>query len=289
MTLIVRTAMLGTLIALIGTIASADWLRLGSWNIEHLGSNEESTVPIALAEAIHLTGIDILALQEIYDNDERADTKANTQLDAAFAILNEIEGNNWTYEMLPNKSRRDTSQLVTVAWNQARVAKVGDAFRIPIEREGHEWDRHPHALKFSAGTGKTDIVLIALHMKADYRGDFSAQRGREAQLLVDQLDIVNNHFGGDNDIVLIGDLNCDTADEPALLVFAGAGFDDLNKTDEPTHIRWGALDRVLVPAQPEFKYTRQYVLTAADSEAFDLYLSDHQIILAPIKVTTDDD
>ena len=47
---------------------------------------------------------------------------------------------------------------------------------------------HSCSVLASAGTGKTDIVVIPLHMKADYRGDFAAQRALEAHELVEQLD-----------------------------------------------------------------------------------------------------
>lgn len=280
---------------LLTSTAYGDWIRLASWNIEHLGRNaDESTVPKALAEHIFLTGADIMVFQEIYDNDNTNATRTNTQLTAAFEHLEQRTGDVWQYEMLPNRRDEDDRQLIVVSWNTQRVEKVGDALRLNIQRQGNEWHRHPHAIKFSAGREESDIVVIPVHMKADYRGDFSEQRNIEAQALIEQLPAIRQHFD-DTDIVILGDLNCGEASEPAMAAFAGAGFRDLNANDTATHVRYGPLDRILVygsrdsEAHREFSFTRQYVITAADSDVFDHYLSDHQVITAPIRVIADDD
>ncbi len=273
---------------LISAPASADWIRLGSWNIEKLGQSGEETGPKPVAEAIHLSGVDILAMQEVYDNDGDNKTKTNTQLAAAFEILDGIPGQTWKDAVLPNRSKSDKSQLVAIAWNTERVTKIKPALRLDIDRLATEWDRHPHAIQFSAGPDKTDIVVIPLHMKADYKGDYSSQRELEARELTAELAKVRDHFG-DEDIVIIGDLNCGNADEPALEEFGKAGFRDLNAKDTATHVEYGPLDRVLVPRQDEFLFSRMYILTAADQDQFDRYLSDHQIILIPIRVLPDDD
>ena len=285
----IKPFILGTCLILAASTSFADWIRLGSWNIEHLGRMEdEATGPKAIAEYVHLSGLDILAMQEIYDNDGVGATKTNIQLNEAFEVLNQVAGHDWEYIMLPNKSSGDKSQLVAIAWNKDRVKKIGDELRISINRQGNEWDRHPHAIKFQAGTGMTDIVVIPVHMKANYNGDFSEQRGLEAQALIQALDSVKTEFD-DEDIVIIGDFNCGTTDEPAIQALLAEGYRDLNSRDGATHITWGPLDRILVPGDEEFVFSRQYSLTASDSEAFDRFLSDHQIVLTPIRILDDDD
>jgi hypothetical protein len=143
-----------------------DWIRLGSWNIENLPRGTGQPAP-ALAEYLRLSGVDILALQEIHDTDVGPDRK-NERLDEVVAILNQDTSLNWTYQLFANKVSNDTSQLVGVVWNTRRVSIVGNPFRIPVV-DNHDdqfdaWDRHPHAVKFSAANGKTDFVIIAVHM-----------------------------------------------------------------------------------------------------------------------------
>lgn len=49
-------------------------------------------------------------------------------------------------------------------------------------------------------------------------------------------------------------------------------------------------DRVFVPEdQPEFRFSRQYVLIAADADAHDGFLSDHFMIVVPVRIQNDDD
>jgi endonuclease/exonuclease/phosphatase family metal-dependent hydrolase len=282
--------------------ASADdWVRIGSWNIEHLGNRSFGQHEKALAEHIRLAGPDILALQEIYDNDENDDTRTNTRLDQVFNILNGDPGQDWDYVLFANKQTNDKSQLCGLAWNKKRVSKVGNGLRINVVDDNDEfflWDRHPHAVKFSLGASKTDIVVIALHMKAN-TSDFAAeQREVEAEKLVGQLDAVKAHFDDnendddvEQDIVLIGDTNCKKAGERSLLIFEDAGFKDLNAADRTTFVSGDApFDRALVPEeQTEFRFSRQYVLISCDAEEHEKYLSDHHMILVPVRIEPDDD
>jgi endonuclease/exonuclease/phosphatase family metal-dependent hydrolase len=281
-----------TLIAVLAICTQAalaqDWIRVASWNVDQLGREGEHSSPKALAEYISIAGADVLAFQEIYDNDGVTDTKTNAQLSEAFEIVNQRPGNAWEYEMLRNRREGDTNQLVVISWNKERVSKEGVARRISIDRTGSEWERHPHAIKFSAGAGKTDLVVIPLHMKADDEGDYSSQRKAEAELLVAKLDEVRA-VTNDEDIVILGDLGCDDSREPALEVLTNAGFTDLNARDTRTHLRAGPLDRAFVPEEDEFLYSRLFILAPADSTAFENALSDHRMIIVPVRILDDDD
>jgi len=275
-------------------VVNADWIRLASWNIEKLGTNADESAPVALAEHLHLTGVDVILMQEIYDNDGNSTTKTNSQLDETFRILNEETGQDWTYEMFPNRHAGDKSQLLATAWNRSRLKKIGETYRLEFDRTGNEWDRHPHAIKLSAGDDKTDIVLVGIHMKANFQGDFSEQRAKEANILVEALPEIQNRFE-DYDVIFAGDFNCKSNDEPAIKQLEDIAYRDLNGKDKETHVQYGPLDRILVPtpgvneSAAEFSFSRQYILTAADSDAFDEYLSDHLMILTPIRILEDDD
>jgi endonuclease/exonuclease/phosphatase family metal-dependent hydrolase len=277
-------------------VRAEEYVKIGSWNIEHLGKRTQGQNPKALAEYIFLAGVDVLALQEIYDTDGKPDTRTNGKLDQVFELLNKLPGQKWQYRLFANANKKDTSQLCGVAWNTARVTLVGEPFRIPVvdddpNDEYRLWDRHPHAVKFSAGKGKTDFVVIPLHMKSNVDGvQFGKeQRKREAKALRDVLDKVRDHFK-DKDIILIGDTNCLSASEEALQIFA-ADFIDLNAGDLSTFVTGKSpFDRILIPrGQPEFKFSQQYALVATNSQKHDQRLSDHFLILTVIQIDKDDD
>jgi predicted extracellular nuclease len=215
-----------------------DYIRLAAMNIEHLGGRTPGQRPIAIAEHIFLASPDILVLEEIYDNDEENDTRTNEELTTVFELLRQNELHDWDYVLLPNKAINDKSQLCAVAWNRKRVSIVGEPMRlnVSVNDDPHNcWDRHPHAIKFSRGENKTDLVVVPLHMKANpgVGQDNSAeieQREHEAQLLVSQLDEIVAEFM-DNDIVLLGDTNALRTAEDCIQEFVAAGYEDLNERD----------------------------------------------------------
>lgn len=278
-------------------VRADEYVKIGAWNIEHLGHRNFGQHPKALAEHILFAGVDVLALEEIYDTDSNSSTRTNAKLDEVFALVNQQPGQNWEYLLFANKDQTDTTQLCGVAWNKAKLSKVGDPFRIPVvDNPGDEfdsWDRHPHAVKFSAGTNKTDFVVIPVHMKSNVDGaSFGReQREYEAKALVAKIDDVRNHFQ-DKDIIIIGDTNCLNASENAITQFKQKGFKDLNEADLVTFVNSASspFDRIFVPKDRDgFKFSRQYGLISSDHDAHDGFLSDHFLIMTLFRVLTDDD
>lgn len=277
----------------------AEHLVIGSWNIENLGG-ERQQKPVALAELLRMTGVDLLSIQEFHVTHLEAGQRRNRIFDQVIELLNVDPKNDWTYEILPNREDPDRQRLCGVAWNRARVRKVGPAFKIPVQQPAGErkiWHRQPHGVKFSAGEGKTDLVLVPIHMKSNRSMPGKGprfgreQRGAEARSLVDQLPALVAHFQGEKDLVLAGDTNCLDTGEKALIAFRGAGFRDLNVSGATTHVRRGtAFDRILVPHdQPEFKFSSQYVLTPTSFITYHEDLSDHLLVLTTLKIVEDDD
>jgi len=278
---------------------AVDYIRLAAINIEHLGSRTPGQRPIAIAEHFLLASPDIIVLEEISDNDEEDGTRTNEELTSAFKIINEDGQQEWKYELFANKHANDKTQLCGVAWNAKRISKIGDTLRIDVHDDNdpfNSWDRHPHAIKLSRGDGKTDIVVVALHMKANtLRGDNDPnidQRSHEAELLVGQLDEIRENFS-DDDVVLLGDTNILQSNEPSMRKFREAGFVDLNEKGAPTFVDGKApFDRILVPRGREgreFAFSRQYVLRACDPGAHKEFISDHQMVVTVVKVMDDDD
>ncbi|MFT7642942.1 MAG: putative extracellular nuclease [Pirellulaceae bacterium] len=272
-------------------------VRIGSWNIENLGDRYKEQQPAQLARHLATANVDVLALQEIWDDDGDDSKMCNTTLNAVFAQLNEEPNNDWHYILFPKRDPSELKQHCGVAWNRGKVKTVGKPLKIDVQYANEAtWKRHPYAVKFSAGQGMTDFVVIPLHMKSNYTvaglPPTEELRKAEATALIQKLGSVFKHFH-DEDVVILGDLNCLNASEPGVAKYVDFGFRDLNRTDTITYVksRDGApFDRLLVPRyQPEFKYATQYGLAPGDRFDHVDKLSDHMLIFGSFRVMQDDD
>ncbi len=284
--------------------AAKDYIKIGSWNIENLGQRRWGQNRFAIAEYLQLADLDVLALQEIHDTDGEGAPYRNKKLDQVVTLMNERDGQDWKYELFPKRDADTTFQLCGVAWNSARVIKVGAAHRIPLDHQNDGlWDRHPYAVKFhAAGDGKNDIVVISIHMKSNLRKTGAppptTRRAREAKALAAAFAKISTHFK-DQDIIILGDTNCLKADEAALSTFKQLGLRDLNGKDVSTYVSdlrfddddiGPAFDHILIPSnQPEFRFSQQFILQPADRTAHDKALSDHLLIMTSIQIANDDD
>ncbi|MBM79826.1 MAG: hypothetical protein CMJ78_04445 [Planctomycetaceae bacterium] len=271
-----------------------DYIKVGSWNIENLGERKYGQSHFALAEHIQMASVDILALQEIHDTDGPGAPFRNSKLDQVMELLSERTGQTWQYELYPKREPEKTYQLCGVAWNSERVKKIGKAFRIPLDhKDGSLWSRHPYAVKFQAAGGKNDLVIISIHMKSnvtkDGAPDPAIRRANEAKALAKVFDTVKKGFN-DEDIMIVGDTNCLAADEDAMKSLVDLGLKDLNAKDATTYVTGAPFDHILVPKdQPEFKYSKQYILAPTDPRAHRGSMSDHMLILTPVQIIDDDD
>jgi endonuclease/exonuclease/phosphatase family metal-dependent hydrolase len=281
--------------------SAQDTLMLGAWNIEHLGfpgsrsglGKNIAQAPLDIAAYIASSDVDILALEEIGDDDNNALTRTSSTLNQAFALLNAAPGQNWTYVLFPKRQAGQTTQLTGLAWNQAKVQMVGQPFQVPSldnpSAPGNEWDRSAHAVQLTAGSGKSDIVIVPVHMKSNIGTNTDDQRAEEARLLTAQLSVIQAQFS-DDDIVILGDTNCLGSDEEAISVFVTAGFTDLNVNDDPTTFKGPApFDRILVTASDEFTTQDFDVIKTMAPDDHKKRLSDHYMVVTTVTVGADVD
>ncbi|MFM9962115.1 MAG: hypothetical protein ACKV2Q_12915 [Planctomycetaceae bacterium] len=303
-----RTLLLLGIVASWSTICSAaDTIRVGAWNIEWLGvaANRTGTgknvaqKPKELAKYLTESGVAVLALEEICDDDGDDDTMENKTLNDTFAKLNEGGVAEWKYELYPKKDADGVNQLnqhVGLAWNAKKVTKQGDAYRPPVDDFHADYnllERGVWAVKFSAGNDKTDFVLIPLHLKSNRGGPAvtSQQRAVEAGRITAILAHIEAQFD-DKDIVLLGDINALNGAEPVVEKFADSGFRDLNSADEPTYHSGAPFDRIFVKEnQDEFADSELTVFREPDRTDAEhrMQLSDHFMVICDFKVTADND
>jgi endonuclease/exonuclease/phosphatase family metal-dependent hydrolase len=154
--------------------------------------------------------------------------------------------------------------------------------------------RRPVGVKFETAPGKTDVVVVVVHLKCC---NAAGHRAAEAKALIDALEPLRAATG-DRDILLIGDSNISRHDEPAVGVLGDAGFRDLNESDQSTYVSGGALDRAFVPpgengrpTQPEFANSRFTVVRRGPvpQQEYRRRLSDHYLVYTDVRLTNDDD
>ena len=293
-------------------------LRIGTWNIEWLGQAQKRSgaatntaqKPETIADYIAQSGVGVLALQEIVAGGDRPRSGV---LDSTTAALKRRTGSDWRYVLFPGRER-EPSQLTGILWDTSRVNPIGtDGKRLAPEADAQPaalqvqlpkmrgtrtrlWNKPPYAMKFSTGQGKTDFVLIVIHMKADYQEDHALTREEEAKNLIEALPSVRKAFT-DEDIIIAGDTNTTKVDEKALRILAGAKLVDSNLKADRTNWREGSMDKVFFPAaQPKFKDRAGDVLSDRFLESkrwraldFKKNLSDHFLVSTAITIMADDD
>lgn len=281
-------------------------LRVGSWNIEWLDNPAMRSGPAKgvqqsaedLADYIGASGVSVLALQELATNAPDGSSTSDT-LNAALAILNRDGDHRWRHVIFPSSR----NQNVGVAWDELAVTALSDTagHSIPLDRAasadgGALWSRPPRALYFTAGVGLTDFVIIPIHMKSNYGGDFSERRAAEARALAAALPEIESTFA-DHDVFIIGDTNSPHHTDESIRAFEAAGLIDLNAGDAVTYWRGSSLDRALVPAaQPEFASPGFVVFfdefagpRGIDLNDFKVRWSDHRMVVFTLRVMADDD
>jgi endonuclease/exonuclease/phosphatase family metal-dependent hydrolase len=283
--------------------APAEKLRLGAWNIEWLDYPQNRTglasnraqKPEDLANYIEASGVDLLALEEICVDS----SGSSPTLNRALQLLSESQGQTWKVLLFPKKDGAST-QLTGVAWNTARAELVGQPIPLradDLSADGYNLlDRAPQAVKFRFAEGRSDFVLIPLHLKSNRKVNGRAigadQRAQESAAILQVLPDIRKTTR-DKDLVLLGDFNVKEAREKAVRQFVAAGFRDLNANDRSTFWKGQApFDRFFVPQnQPEFRHSRLTLFKPErmSPEQFKIRLSDHYMVTTDMEIGADDD
>lgn len=296
--------------------SAQEQLRIGSWNIEHLGQpgarrgSGEGVLqePRDLARYIRHANVDLLAVQEITADDEAPEGfpkkyRTNSILTKTFQELNKTPGQDWKHILFPKMKTADTSQWAGLAWKSAKVKATGQVFQVPVShtrssQDAARWDRNLHAMMFSAGKGKSDFAVLVVHLKANSSTNYAKHRGEEISEFGKRIADLHKAFPGEKDFIVLGDTNIQNADEPGVKAMEDAGFLDLNKLDLDTHTAKGVqpFDRMFVPkGQPEFGRSGFEVLSAFQKKEklsfaeFRARYSDHYIVVSTLQVGEDDD
>ncbi|WP_406819292.1 endonuclease/exonuclease/phosphatase family protein [Pseudomonas sp. KnCO4] len=304
-----------------------DELAIGAWNIEWLGNVKPAARPAQapddIAAYIAHAKVDVLALSEISITRSEDGAPVNRQLDEAFALLNS-RGASWEYKLFEKhpKASSPKDQWTGLAWNKQRVQLSGGPWSVAgmdeqrrVELLGERsravpLNRTPYAVKLSAGAGKSDFLLVPLHLKANTGKNSEAQRVLELHLILKGLDDVRAEHA-DDDLILLGDTNMLSTTEPGAQLLRDYGMRDCNSADlntwlttDPAYLD-APFDRIFVMrGQPETAQTcvvpdaggLPFEIVTPDSwvagmtpQAFRQRLSDHQMVKTTVRIGVDDD
>jgi hypothetical protein len=333
--------------ALFTFAASAAWsqaacsniVRIGAWNIKYFGKSPQQA-PADVASYIKASRVDVLALEEISMTGKVGGKPRNAKLDKVAAELSKGAA-KWEYALFDKrpKARDPLHQWTGLMWNSSRAIPVGAPWKVPLKVDAARekqlrndvktdesvviWSRWPQAMKFSAGPGKADFVVVPLHLKSN-NGDktggpaapggldksTAGARGYEMELLLGMVGAMKKSLG-DGDIIFLGDTNMRRHDERAGKLLAEAGFRDCNQHDAKTYVGGSGspFDRIFVLSdQPETKNTCSApgggsptpgmefgVLKSDDwrpglsNPDFEEMMSDHVLVYAGVCADQDDD
>jgi deoxyribonuclease-1-like protein len=175
-------------------------VRIGTFNIQVFGQSKlkKSDVMEVLAEVA--LRFDVLAIQEVRSIDQNV-------LPRLVELINSKDA-NYDFVIGPRQGRTTSKEQYAFVYNRARLA-VDDRFVYSVDDPDDLLHRPPLVARFqtvrpSASQAFT-FTLINIHTDPDeVSGEFN-----ELNVLDDVVKAVRNDGSGEDDIILLGDLNAD--------------------------------------------------------------------------------
>lgn len=194
------------------TDGQPETLRIATWNVENFPKN--AATPQLLAESILALELDLMAIQEVADEDAFWDLVEDLPLYAG--TLSPHEYFDGSYQKVGFLYRSDKLQVGNI--------------RVLFDHDGFSFPRPAYQATVTSRTTGADFFAITLHLKAGRGNDNRERRISAAQELADHaLKLATT----DDDIVLLGDFNdvlTSNAGRSVFEPFLSAGFDIV--TDE---------------------------------------------------------
>ncbi len=281
------------LCALSSTAKAADTpLRIGAWNLEHLGSRTEPKRTNedldALAAKIRDLGVSVLAVSEV--NGWR------TLRDLARRIGPEWDGVLGRSGYLGGKPPKQIG--IGFLWDTRRVEllEASDWKALPRRRDGLPvFHRVPVTACFRAVGGGPDFRLVAVHLKAGFEPADTQKRSVELSEIKKRIDTLLATPGEDADIAVLGDFNhCPASPELAILTRKNFASYLASDPPEPSIIHFDQQIDHIVPLSG-FREIRKATFEVVDDEgnrdktAWRTRYSDHYPVVVELDPGPDDD
>lgn len=308
------TAFLGSWLWLASLTAQAcpdtHCVRVGSWNIEWLGSDkrdqpvDQSTLDAMATMIADEWSVDLITLQEINTALHGEYRGEHYSLDAWKGLQRALERRG--YHTATGDS--GNAQHIVMAWRRPVTSLVPPVdIAVPNQFVINEFCRSSNLRKPLAGyfrAGQFDFWLIGVHLKSGIGNTAcsSAVRERQSTDIVQTLPVLERR---DADVIIAGDFNA-TARHRTLAPLRDAGFypisDKQNRSTGSSHIshignqdkKPGSgtqLDQIMVlpTSQTEWRSQSTLIYKPGNLKAFANRFSDHLPIWADFSTDRDDD
>lgn len=303
---------------------SADWLTVAAFNVENLdinpGDGDDDVgsgmlASLAAQIAVNLAAPDIVALQEIQDNDGAADTgtvDASLTYGALIDAVSAAGGPDYEFADIAPANNADGGQpggniRVGYLYDPARVELISlTRITDPDTSDGDAFaaSRKPLHGQFRFNSQDVDVVNVHFSSKGGGTPLFGAVQppvNGNVERRVDQAGVVNDYVdtllaAGRDRIVVTGDVNEFTFESPMAVLEGGADpvltnlTETLPEPDRYTFVFRGnaqALDHALVSA-PVVASGVFYDIVHANVE-FATAPTDHDAVIVELRVPGDGD
>jgi len=281
--------------------AGTDTIRVGTWNLEHLGQRKNPPRDEASWRALgaFVRGLDVavLAVQEVRDS-------------ASARRLCESIGPRWTFVLGSSGNFRESADAIRLGFvfDRDRVELIGarELLDLPRVVDGVPiFHRVPITACFRAlpntadaqgAAGGIDFRLVTCHLKASRGEENAHKRCLEMGQLVAWLRGLGEDPAEDRDVLLLGDFN-HTYGDPAWVVFEQSGLGRYLKPDaaQPTIVWFDTpIDHIVAMRGIEdelvaggFAVANRQML--ADRDAWRATYSDHVPVVATLARVPDRD
>jgi len=253
----------------LGSSASANII-VASFNIQVFGTAKMSKADVVNKLVLILSRYDIVAIQEIRDS-------TDTAFRELMARLVQDSGRAYSSIVSERLGRTTAKEQYAFIYDTAKV-KMISSFQLPDPKDIFE--RAPFAAQFEANGHR--VVFLDVHVKP-------LDAVQEVDSLTDAYDKVVSHFGGDDNVLILGDMNagCDYLPNYAwedIRLFTEPRFKWLidNKIDTTVSREGCAYDRFIVTGSwlpgailpgtvSVFNFKEEYSLTLNKAKT----ISDH--------------
>lgn len=267
-------------------------LRIGSWNLEHFGNEQERPRTEAdldaIAAYIRDLKVDVLAVAEV--NGRKPLEDLCRRVGPAWKCVVGTSG------IVGDGPRMQVG--VGFMWNDARVEMLGATeFDDLPQRSGGLpiFHRQPVSAAFRDRAGGPDFRLVAVHFKAGRETDDNRKRAAEVEALRAYLEALVAKPGEDSDIAVLGDFN-HGADFEEARQFTRGGFAEYlgGRSDGTSIVHFNLQIDHIAPlgtfeevARGSFEIHNKEGLR--DREAWQKRYSDHFPVTVELRAVPDDD
>ncbi len=172
-----------------------DGLKVGAFNVQVFGTTKAANGEVMDVLGEIIRSYDIIAIQEIRDS-----TGA-----ALPALLEEVnsDGSLYAYVAGERLGRTVSKEQYAFFYDTQTCLLIGTPQTYP-EPEGDVFHREPYAALFAGREGAFSAVLITIHTDPD-------EAEEEIYDLADIVPWAQEAFGGEEDVIVMGDFNADGA------------------------------------------------------------------------------